>query len=48
MTVMILCAVVVLTGILYTSTPKELAPTEDQGVLFTIVKAPQSANLDYT
>ena len=48
MTVMILCAVVVLTGILYTSTPKELAPTEDQGVLFTLVKAPQSANLDYT
>ena len=48
MTVMVLCAVVVLTGILYASTPKELAPVEDQGILFTLVKAPQSANLDYT
>ena len=26
---------------------KELAPEEDQGILFNIVKAPQTANLDY-
>ncbi len=48
LTVLILCGVVALTGILYVSTPKELAPDEDQGILFTLVKSPQYANLDYT
>jgi multidrug efflux pump len=33
---------------LYTHSQKELAPPEDQGVLFAIGKAPQYANLDYT
>src|SRR6185312_5353353 len=33
---------------LYTHVQKELAPQEDQGVLFTIGKGPQYANLDYT
>jgi multidrug efflux pump len=47
LTVVILAGVVALTGILYLSTPQELAPEEDQGVLFSIVKAPQYANLDY-
>ncbi len=47
LTVVILFGVVVLTGILYTSTPQELAPEEDQGILFTLVKTPQYANLDY-
>ncbi len=48
MTLMVLVAVMVMTGIFYVSTPKELAPDEDQGILFTLVKAPQYANLDYT
>jgi len=32
---------------LYQETRKELAPTEDQGVVFMQIKAPQYANLDY-
>ena len=34
-------------GIMYVTTQKELAPEEDQGILFNIVKVPQTANLDY-
>ncbi len=47
MTVVILVGVVALTGVLYASTPKELAPEEDQGILFSLVKTPQYGNLDY-
>ena len=47
MTVLILCGVLVLTGIMFVSTPKELAPDEDQGFLLTLAKAPQYSNLDY-
>ena len=47
MTVMVLVGVLALTGIMYASTPRELAPEEDQGILLTMVKTPQSANLDY-
>jgi multidrug efflux pump len=47
LTVVVLIGVVVLTGILYVSTPSELAPEEDQGILFSQVKTPQYANLDY-
>ena len=36
-----------LTAIMYASTPKELAPEEDQGILLALVKTPQSGNLDY-
>jgi multidrug efflux pump len=32
---------------MYLHTSKELAPEEDQGVLFALTKAPQYANLDY-
>jgi multidrug efflux pump len=32
---------------LYLLTPKELAPDEDQGVLFMSANGPQSANIDY-
>src|SRR6266478_529617 len=32
---------------MYVNTKKELAPEEDQGVLFALTKAPQYANLDY-
>jgi multidrug efflux pump len=44
-----LFAVVVLASIpfLYLHTKSELAPAEDQGVLFGITKGPQYANLDY-
>jgi multidrug efflux pump len=35
------------TVLLYQTTQKELAPEEDQGILFNLVKTPQSANLDY-
>ncbi|TAL82017.1 MAG: multidrug efflux protein [Beijerinckiaceae bacterium] len=47
LTVLILVGVLVLTGIMFMSTPKELAPTEDQGAIFALVKAPQYSNLDY-
>jgi len=42
-----LVAALALTGVFYFSTPRELAPEEDQGFLLTIIKTPQSANLDY-
>ena len=32
---------------MYMNTKAELAPEEDQGVLFALTKAPQYANLDY-
>ena len=47
LTVLILVGVLTLTGIMFISTPKELAPEEDQGVIFAIIKAPQYGNLDY-
>lgn len=40
-------AVLVLTGFLFTHTQSELAPEEDQGIVFSLVKAPQYANRDY-
>jgi len=42
-----LVAALALTGVFYFSTPRELAPEEDQGFLLTMIKTPQSANLDY-
>ncbi len=47
MTVMVLVGVLALTAIMYVSTPRELAPMEDQGILLTPITTPQSANLDY-
>ena len=47
MTILVLVAVVAMTALMYLTTPRELAPDEDQGVLFAFVKAPQYANLDY-
>jgi multidrug efflux pump len=47
MTMLVLVGVLALTGVMYVSTPKELAPEEDQGILFLLVKTPQYANLDY-
>src|SRR5579864_3265951 len=40
-------AVFLLLAFMYLNTKKELAPEEDQGVLFALTKAPQYANLDY-
>jgi len=44
-----LFAVVILglVGFMYLNTSKELAPEEDQGILFAITKGPKYANLDY-
>jgi multidrug efflux pump len=34
--------------VLFTGAQRELAPPEDQGAIFTVIKGPQYANLDYT
>ncbi|ACK49914.1 acriflavin resistance protein [Methylocella silvestris BL2] len=47
MTMLILVGVLAMTAVMFVSTPKELAPEEDQGAIFTLIKAPQYANLDY-
>jgi multidrug efflux pump len=36
-----------LVGFLYMHTAKELAPEEDQGIVFSVTKAPKYANIDY-
>ena len=36
-----------LVGFLYMNTSKELAPEEDQGIVFSVLKAPKYANIDY-
>jgi multidrug efflux pump len=46
-TLLVLAGLIVGTGLMYMTTQKELAPEEDQGILFTLVKTPQYANLDY-
>ena len=45
--VMVLVGVLAMTAILYVTTPRELAPEEDQGILLSVIKTPQYANLDY-
>jgi multidrug efflux pump subunit AcrB len=47
LTVLILIGVLALTGVMFASTPKELAPEEDQGIILALIKTPQYANLDY-
>ena len=47
MTVLVLFAVVTASGLLFVSTPNELAPQEDQGIVFSLVEAPEGTNLDY-
>ncbi|HXW20287.1 MAG TPA: efflux RND transporter permease subunit [Roseiarcus sp.] len=47
LTLLILVGALTLTAIMYLSTPKELAPEEDQGIALALVKTPQSSNLDY-
>jgi hydrophobe/amphiphile efflux-1 (HAE1) family protein len=46
MTLLVLAGVLALTGVMYMSTPKELAPDEDQGFMMALVKTPQYGNLD--
>src|SRR3954466_5484648 len=46
-TALFVAAIFVALGFMYLHTSKELAPEEDQGVLFALTKAPQYANLDY-
>jgi multidrug efflux pump len=46
-TLLVLAGVMAATAIMYVSSQSELAPEEDQGILFNIVKTPQTANLDY-
>jgi hydrophobe/amphiphile efflux-1 (HAE1) family protein len=48
LTLLILVGVLALTGVMYASTPRELAPEEDQGILLSLVKIPQIGNVDYT
>ena len=48
LTLLILVGVLALTGVMYVSTPRELAPEEDQGILLSLIKTPQVGNLDYT
>ena len=47
MTIVILLGTIAMTVVMYLSTPRELAPEEDQGFMMSIVKTPQYANLDY-
>ena len=48
MTMLVLVGVLALTTVMYLTTPKELAPEEDQGILLSLIKTPQAGNLDYT
>jgi multidrug efflux pump len=46
-TMLVLTGLIAGTGLMYMTTSRQLAPEEDQGILFTLVKTPQYANLDY-
>ena len=48
LTMLILVGVLALTAVMYVTTPRELAPEEDQGILLSLIKTPQIGNLDYT
>jgi len=47
LTVLILVGVLAMTAVMFITTPRELAPEEDQGAIFALIKSPQYANLDY-
>ena len=47
-TMLVVIALVTLTGFMFTKTSSELAPEEDQGFLLSIVTAPRYATSDYT
>jgi multidrug efflux pump len=46
-TLLVLVGVIAATVLMYATAQKELAPEEDQGILFNLVKTPPAANLDY-
>src|SRR6201985_1161679 len=46
-TAMFALTILGLVGFLYLHTSKELAPEEDQGIVFAVTKAPKYANIDY-
>ena len=46
-TLLVLVGVIAATALMYATAQKELAPEEDQGILFNIVKTPAPGNLDY-
>ena len=46
-TILVLVGLIAGSVLMYTTAQKELAPEEDQGILFNFVKTPQYANLDY-
>jgi multidrug efflux pump len=46
-TILVLLGLMAGSVLMYMTTQRELAPEEDQGILFTLVKTPQYANLDY-
>jgi multidrug efflux pump len=47
--VMIVAVAIVLSiGVMFFFLPKELAPTEDRGLVFNVVLAPEGSTLDYT
>ncbi|HET9327428.1 MAG TPA: efflux RND transporter permease subunit [Candidatus Eisenbacteria bacterium] len=47
--VMIVAAAIVLSiGVMFFFLPKELAPTEDRGLVFNVVLAPEGSTLEYT
>ena len=46
-TLLVLVGVIAATVLMYATAQKELAPEEDQGILFNLVKTPPVANIDY-
>jgi multidrug efflux pump len=46
-TLLVLVGVLAATALMYSTAQKELAPEEDQGIIFNLVKTPQIGNLDY-
>jgi multidrug efflux pump len=44
---LVLAGLIAGTALMYLTSSRQLAPEEDQGILFTLVKTPQYANLDY-
>jgi hydrophobe/amphiphile efflux-1 (HAE1) family protein len=46
-TLLVLVGVIAATGLMYATAQKELAPEEDQGILFNLIKTPPTANIDY-
>src|SRR4029453_1275323 len=44
---LMLILIIAISGILYMAINRQLAPSEDQGVLFAFVNAPEPPNFDY-